>query len=90
MSALANLNPLPPQRKRPRPRRTPRMSSFKESPTWTTADEMAYVKGLWERGNCRALEEWLRVSEHRVWRGFGMAVELEVVRQQVREWLKEG
>ena len=60
-----------------------------ESLNWTTEDELAVVRHLYERKNVKALRAYLVAAYWRKWYGPGMEVEPAIVIFQVQDWVGE-
>jgi hypothetical protein len=71
-----------------RPERCPMSVPF-ESPIWTTADELAFVRGLYRDKKLKALRVYVRLAPYRVWYGIGMRVEAGIVILEARDLLDD-
>jgi len=60
-----------------------------ESMIWTTADELAFVRGLYRDGKLKALRGYVRLAHCRVWYGRGMRVEAGIVILEARDLLAD-
>lgn len=57
-------------------------------PVWTTADEIAFVNGLYFRGRVETLRKYLVVALARDWAGQGMSVDKREVIQVIERCLR--
>ncbi len=60
-----------------------------ESMIWTTADELAFVRGLYRDKKLKALRVYVRLAPYRVWYGAGMRVEAGIVILEARDLLDD-
>ena len=56
---------------------------------WTTEDELAYVRHLYEKGNAAGLKRYIWLAINRKWHGPGMNVDPGTVLLQAQDWLTE-
>jgi len=70
------------------PIRTKSMSAA-QNLSWTTADELASVRKLFEAGRLDLLKKYLENARSRRWVGEGMRVEPGVVILQTEDWIAE-
>lgn len=57
--------------------------------TWTTQDELMFVRSLFDRGKLRELRNYCRLLHERRWWGPGMAVNPMIVIPEARDLLKK-
>lgn len=67
----------------------PPMLPPNESPIWTTADELAYVRRLYKERKVKVLRAYVRWAHERRWYGEGMRVNAGIVILEARDLLEQ-
>lgn len=60
---------------------------MRESNVWTTQDELATVRRIYNRRDIVALRQYLWLCRNRVWHGDGMRVDPGIVILQVEDYI---
>jgi len=56
--------------------------------TFTTADQLDYLRGLERRGKYRVIRAELNLLDQRIWTGDGMSVDKRRLRQEMKAMLE--